>query len=234
LAYQQVVNLLSSGDPSTIPLVADVIEASLDSHLRTAERNVYTAFVAASRSAASSTNTPTAAPMSIATLLDAQTKYQRGILTDPNEGTPEGEDGVVAVLTSQGIADLRDEVRAAETSLWANPNTDLGVFNLAPDTARSGFRGAIAGVPLFQGEDSMMSTANTGADAVGALFRQGRGGTGEPGSVRGAIELCLAFEPVIEYSYDPDAGLAYVHSRYGHVAAITTQAHIVKIVYDVD
>jgi len=229
LSYQQVVDRVSSGDPSTIPLIADCVTASADAHMRKVEREVFAAGATLSRSRSSSANNPTAAAASVNLLIDAMTDYRIGIVGTPNEGSPLAGDPVF-LLNQKQTSDIVKDVVANGNDLWANPGADIGFFTRFGNVTRDGLVGSVMGAPIYACENKLMAKANTGnADNVGLLIRPGSGPT-ENNDSRGAIEVCIGFEPVIEYSYDADTGLAYIHSRMAFAAKVHTQAHGIKIV----
>jgi len=219
---------IASGDPSSIPLAAWAVEELYQSHLLRAETDALALFSSASESAASSGNTPTAAPLSFAVLLDAQMK-----ILDNN---PESED-IAFMVEEQGVADLRALAAggsgAALSTLFTS-GTNLDFFAHRPDVGKTGARGGFAGMPIFSCNKAIMATANSAADRVGAVIVVGRGETATAGSIRGFAEFCERFEPDIGFEYDLGSDTLKAIGRWAWDVEEHTDEHIVKLVYDVD
>lgn len=87
------------------------------------------------------------------------------------------------------IRTLRSDLTSAATSadgVVFNTQADASFVNFLSDGARTGLKGSLLGVPMFQLAPSLRLTANTGADVVGALVARGQGVPGQPGALNGA------------------------------------------------
>lgn len=223
----QVIAAIESGDPSTLPIVEEAVALSIDAHLRAAEAAALALTNGLSR-VAGVTNTT----LSVATVLDAQTRLLNGDTTSIVSGKPAHEE-MVLVIDEIGVLHLRAQLAsgtgAALSGLWANPQSDLSLFNLQPDTDRSGFRGALAGTPIFAADSAMMVT--TASDIQGALILVGRGATAEPGSQRGFAEFCEGHAPSVEFARDVRSDILSVPSRWEWVVVEHTDLHGVQVLY---
>ena len=225
---QQAMALVRSGSPESIPLVAWAVEELYQSHLLRAETDALTLLSSISDSAASSGNTPTAAPASFAMLLEGLFKIV--------ENNTESED-YVFVLEEQGVADLRalaaGGTGAALSTLFTSGN-QLDFFAHRPDVSKTGARGGFAGIPIMSANKSIMPTANSAADRVAAIIVAGRGETGAAGSVRGFAEFCERYSPDIGFDYDLESDTLKAIARWATDVEIHTNEHACKLLYDVD
>jgi hypothetical protein len=225
--FDGVVAAINAGDPSALPIVADAVTQSFDAHLRAAERLGLGLFSGLSRSAGTSTQVLT--PLAI---IDAQTKLLGGDLASSVQGKPEHEEMII-MLDEIGVGQLRNNLATGSgsgiASLWANPQTDLSIFSLSPDTNRSGLRGGYAGTAIYAC-DSVLQL-DDGTDRTGAIFCVGRGAAGDVGGQRGFAEFCEGHAPAIQFDYDAKAGVLNVVADWEWVVGEHTDLHGVKIVY---
>lgn len=223
----QVIAAIESGSPESLPIVEEAVALSIDAHLRAAEAAGLALASGLSR-VSGTTNTV----LTVATVLDAQTKLLNGDTTSLVSGKPAHEEAVL-VIDEIGVSHLRAQLAsgtgAALSGLWANPQSDLSIFNIAPDTDRSGFRGALAGTPIFAADAAMMVTNAT--DIFGMLVLVGRGATAEPGSQRGFAEFCEGHAPSVEFMRDVRSDILSVPSRWEWAVAEHTDLHGVQVLY---
>lgn len=224
----QAMQLINSGSPEAIPLVAWAVEELYQSHLLRAETDALALFPSISDSAPSSGATPTAAPASFAMLIDALMK-----IVDNNTET---EDYAI-VVEEQAMADFRTLAASgsgAALSTLFTSGMNLEFFAHRPDASKSGFRGTFAGLPIYSANKAIMEDANSAADRVGAIIVVGRGETGAPGSRRGFAELCERYSPDVQFSYKPETDTLAAFARWATDLEIHTNEHAVKLVYDID
>jgi hypothetical protein len=223
----QVIAAIASGSPESLPIVQDAVALSIDAHLRAAEAAVGGLATSISRTAGATNTT-----LSIATILDAQTKLLNGDTTSVVSGKPAHEE-MVLVVDEIGVGHLRTLLAggtgAALSGLWANPQTDLSIFNLAPDTSRTGLRGGVAGTAIYAADSAAMVT--TATDINGMLILVGRGETGAPGSQRGFAEFCEGHAPSVEFERDARSDILSVPSRWEWVVGEHTDLHAVRVLY---
>jgi hypothetical protein len=224
VARDQVIGLIQSGSPESLPLVRDAMTEVLEAHYLRAETDALALFSGASESAGA-----TGQPMSFAYALEALLK-----LLDNNPATED----LVFMLEEQGVADMRTEAitgsGAGIAAIFGSTQADLSFFNHRPDASRNGFRGSFAGVPIYAPNKAIMPTANAAADRVSALIVAGRGETGAPGSVRGFAEMVERYAPSLGFQYDLREDALDAIGRWCHAVGEHTDEHIVKIVYDID
>lgn len=223
----QVIALIASGSPESLPIIADAVALSVDAHLRAAEAAVGGLATGISRTSGA-TNTV----LSVATILDAQTKLLNGDTTSTVSGKPAHEE-MVLIADEIGVGHIRSQLAsgtgAALAGLWANPQTDLSIFNLAPDTSRTGLRGGVAGTAIYAADSVAMVTDAT--DINGMLILVGRGETGAPGSQRGFAEFCEGHTPSVEFTRDARSDILSVPSRWEWVVGEHTDLHAVRVLY---
>lgn len=224
---EQVISLIASGSPESLPIIADAVTLSLDAHLRAAE-----SAIGALASGISRTSGTSGATLSIATILDAQTKLLNGDTTSTVSGKPAHEE-MVLIADEIGVGHIRAQLAsgsgAALAGLWANPQTDLSIFNLAPDTSRTGLRGGVAGTAIYAADS--VALVSDATDIRGMLMLVGRGETGAPGSQRGFAEFCEGHAPSVEFQRDARSDILSVPSRWEWVVAEHTDLHAVGVLY---
>ena len=146
---------------------------------------------------------------------------------------PENEDFVLALAPIQ-VSDLRTEIlslSSGSSAIWTS-QADASMSNFINDVSRNGLKGTVLGIPVYQMSSSIVQTANSGADVVGALMCRGVGAPDTPGSQRGA--LCFTeghapkFLPVLN-SLARSVSLAML---WEGVAFELTDKHGVPIVTD--
>lgn len=224
---EQVIASIASGSAESLPIVSEAVALSVDAHLRAAEAAIGGLATGISRTSGT-TNTV----LTVATILDAQTKLLNGDTTSLVSGKPAHEE-MVLIVDEIGVSHIRSQLAsgtgAALAGLWANPQTDLSVFNLAPDTSRTGLRGGIAGTAMYAADSVAMVTDAT--DINGMLILVGRGETGAPGSQRGFAEFCEGHAPSVEFHRDARSDILSVPSRWEWVVGEHTDLHAVRVLY---
>lgn len=223
----QVIAAVEAGNEDAIGLIKLAASLVSDAHFRAAEIETLALANGISRTVGT-TNTP----MTIAKFLDAQTRLLNGDSTNPISGKPAHEE-MVAILDEIGVSQLRQELvsgtGSALSGLWANPQTDLGIFNLKPDTMREGLRGGIAGTAIYAADGALMP--QTGTDIVGMMILVGRGETGAPGSQRGFAEFCEGHNLRVEFSRDMMSDNIPVVGRWEWAVGEHTDLHGVRMLY---
>jgi hypothetical protein len=225
---EQVLAAIASGSPTSLPIIADVVQLSLDAHLRAAEESAANLAAGLSRTSGTTTN-----PLTAATFIDAQTKLMNGDTSSSVQGKPAHEE-MIAILDEIGVQHLRTELASASAglaALWSNPQADLSIFNVSPDTSRNGLRGAFAGTPVYAADGVLMPTANAAADRVGMLILRGSGAAGDPGSLRGFAEFCEGHAPSVEFQRDAKSDVLSCPSRWEWVVGEHTDLHGVRLLY---
>lgn len=221
VSRDQIIAAIQSNSAAVLPLVRDAMAEVLQAHYLRAETDALQLFPGISGSSGT-TNTA----LSFATMLDALTK----LLTN----NVESEDAVF-VLEEKGVGDLRALAVAGTgaplSTIFASSAADVAFFNHRPDASRNGFRGSFAGIPIYAANRSVMSTANAGVDRVAALIVAGRGGTGEPGSVRGFAELTERYAPSLGFQYDLGDDTLMGVGRWCWAVGEHTDEHGIKIIY---
>ena len=205
---QTVIQAIENGDPSTLPLVRHAVELSLDAHMRAAETAGLALATGISRTCGT-TNTV----LSVAALI---------------QGKPAHEE-MVAIVDEIMVGHIRAELQSSTTglaSLWANPNSDISVFNLTESA--DGIRGGVAGTALVAADGVLMPTNST--DRFGMLILVGRGETGAPGSQRGFAEFCEGHPPDVSFEMSKRADILSVPSRWEWVVGEHTDLHAVEII----
>ena len=221
LSRDQIIGAIQSNSAAALPLVRDAMAEVLQAHYLRAETDALQLFPGLSGSAGT-TNTA----LSFATMLDALTKLL--------QNNVESED-LVFILEEKGVADLRALAVAGSgaplSTIFASSSADVSFFNHRPDASRNGFRGSFAGIPIYAANRSVMSTANAGVDRVAALIVAGRGGTGEPGSVRGFAELTERYAPSLGFQYDLADDTLMGVGRWCWAVGEHTDEHGIRIIY---
>lgn len=215
-----VIAAIESGDPSTLPFLREQAELLYDAHFKRAEKDSLALFAGASKSAGTTT-----VALSFATFLSALFK----ILDDKPE-----HENIVAVLDEKGVNDLRTALITGSgtglASIWTD-GENVPFFRHVPDVSRSGYRGAVMGVPLYTGDKSLMTTANAGADRVGAMLCVGRGETAAPGSMRGFAEFCEGHALAIQLDLDVQGDACDAIGRWETISVEHTDEHICQMIY---
>jgi hypothetical protein len=218
----EVIAAIESGDPAALPFLREQAEALFDSHLQRAEKDSLALFSGASKSAGTTT-----ADLSFATFLDALYK----LLDDKPE-----HENIVAMFDELGVKDLRTALITGSgtglASIWTDAD-NVPFFRHVPDAARTGYRGACMGVPVYTADKSLMTTANAGADRVGALFCIGRGETGTPNSFRGFAEFCEGHALAIQLELDMLGDAADAVGRWETASVEHTDEHITQVIYGI-
>jgi hypothetical protein len=220
---EQVINAIENGDPSVLPLVRHAVDLSLDAHMRAAETATLALSTGISRTCGT-TNTV----LSVAAFIDGQTKLLNGDTTSSVQGKPEHEE-MVAIVDEIMVGHLRAELQSSTTglaSLWANPQSDVSIFNLSENA--DGIRGGLAGTALIAADGVLMPTNST--DRFGALVLVGRGETGAPGSQRGFAEFCEGHAPDVSFEMSKRSDVLSVPSRWEWVVGEHTDLHAVQII----
>lgn len=218
----EVIQAIKSGDPRALPMLSSIAEEIIDAHYRALERS---ALATASGFSQSGGTTNTAA--SFVGLLDAQTT-----LLDTNK--PEHRT-IVAFLGGKGIGDLRTELingDAAASNLFSNGYGQefLNSLGGASPSASTPF-GNILGMPILEADSALMPTANAAVDKVGMIICVGRGQTGTPGSMRGALEFCEGHELDVQLAFDMEGDVAKAIGRYEWDLKEHTDEHGVGFIY---
>lgn len=217
----QVISAIQSGSPAALPLVRDAMAEVLQAHYLRAETDSLGLFSGLSESSGTTNTT-----LSFATMIDAMTK-----LLDNNV---ESED-IVFVIDEIGVSHLRTLAAsgggAALSAIFGGGGADLSFFNHRADASRNGLRGGFAGVPIFAANKNIMATANAGVDRVGAVIVAGRGGAGEPGSVRGFAELTERYAPSLGFQYDLADDTLMGVGRWCWAVAEHTDEHGGRLIY---
>jgi hypothetical protein len=218
---EQVIQAVTSENPAVLPLVNLAVQEILAMHYKRAERETLELFSGASESVNNAGN-----PFTFAMLIEGLMK-----LTDNNTA----HEDYVAVIETIATFDLRSLAAggsgAALSSLF-NTTEDLNFFKHNPDVSRTGFRGSFAGIPLFEADKALMATANGAADRVGAMFALGSG-PADSGK-RGFAEFCERGRPIVQFVHDPRSNILEAIGRWPWVVGEHTDAHILKMIYDID
>tara|TARA_Y100000361_G_scaffold153876_1_gene177025 strand:+ start:5036 stop:6004 length:969 start_codon:yes stop_codon:yes gene_type:complete len=127
-------------------------------------------------------------------------------------------DDLALVLAPRQVQDLRAAVTSSSNSAAVFSTDIQSITSYRPDNSTNGLIGAFMGVPVYQLSQSVVNTANAGADVEGALIQVGRGSAvnGQRGSVciveGSALAMTVdhdmskrSFE--LQATYEFDAGL---------------------------
>lgn len=220
-SYEQVKEAIRNGSPQVIPALVEIYAEILAAHADALERATLASYVSASESAGT-TNTV----LSFATLIDAKTKVL--------DNNPDHY-GLVAVISQIGLAQLQLELLSSSTGLAAVWGSGLAAGFLAAiggaDAAPAVSAGnSIADMPIYVAAKSLMSTANSAVDTVGAVHLLGRGVTAAPGSLRGHAEICEGHAPSMSLDLDESADIAKAIGRYEWDVEEHTDQHICKLI----
>ena len=132
------------------------------------------------------------------------------------------------VLAPRQIADLRTALTTATGTIWS---TDIqSIMERSPDTSKTGLQGAFLGVPTYTLSNSIVNTANAGADVVGALIPVGRG---DPVAGQAGAVVIVEGEPLF-YSFETDNSKRSVEIQavWEWAAGLRATDYGVKIVTD--
>ncbi len=188
----QAIAAVVSGAPESVPFLRTAAALVREAHLRRAETDALLGFASLSETAGAGN-----AALTFANILTA--------LFNVLDNNPENEDFVI-VIEEKGVNDLRSLLISGSgaplSSIWANPNSDISLFQHVPDASRAGLRGSVLDIPVFAADKAIMTTANAGVDRVGALFAYGRGATATPGSKRGYAEFCEGYQLSLGFEFN--------------------------------
>jgi hypothetical protein len=119
--------------------------------------------------------------------------HEEAIFTLNTQELPHGQ--FVACYTPRQVSDLRREI-AITGGGFDGPLRNMDVGH--PGDAMNGFQFVLLGVPVFEISNSLVNTANSGADVDGAMFLWGQGdpdqGEGRPGALAYVEGRPLYFE----------------------------------------
>lgn len=124
------------------------------------------------------------------------------------------------------------DLRAAITSSTAPVfSTDIqSVTTVRPDMSLDGLRGAFMGIPVYEISNSVVQTANAGADVVGALVIRGRGEA--TAATSGTLVICEGENLYFSFEADNSARAVEVQAVYEFDAGLRATDMGVQIVTD--
>lgn len=221
---EQAIAAIENGSPEAIPFLKSAAAGVREAHLRRAETDALLGFAGLSETAGT-TNTA----LTFATVLSS--------LFNVLDNNPENEEFVI-VIEEKGVNDLRTLLAAGSTAslaaMWANPNSDISLFQHIPDASRSGLRGSVLDIPVFAADKTIMTTANAAVDRVGALFAMGRGATATPGSLRGYAEFCEGYMLSLGFEFNLLSDDVDVVGRWKWIVGEHTDEHGCELIYKKD
>lgn len=127
-------------------------------------------------------------------------------------------------LGAQQVYDLQTRVMASDASRgWWSADTSF--LNKRPDASREGLQGSVLGLPVYEPDEALMTTANTGADLVGALIARGVGDVGPTTPLQNMGSVLAVFGSDLmatAQAGDLARSVRLVVSQPGAVGAIST------------
>lgn len=111
---------------------------------------------------------------------------------------------------------------------WFNQG-DVSFLNHTPDAARNGYQGTVMGLPIYVGNHDLRTTANTGADVIGALVCVGQG---TPEQQKGAFVYVEGDAMRYDLDRDPSARNAELIAIQEYAVALLDDNQGVGIVTD--
>lgn len=224
MTREAAIAAVVAGAPEAVPFLRTAAALVREAHMRRAETDALLGFAGLSETAGT-TNTA----LTFATILSS--------LFNVLDNNPENEEFVI-VIEEKGVNDLRTLLQAGSTSslanVWANPNSDISLFQHFPDASRSGLRGSVLDIPVFAADKAIMTTANAGVDRIGALFAIGRGATATPGSLRGYAEFCEGYQLSMGFEFNLLSDDIDVVGRWKWIVGEHTDEHGCEIIYKKD
>ena len=131
-------------------------------------------------------------------------------------------------LAPAQLFDLRSAITSSTATIFS---TDVqSIINVTPDLSLDGLRGSLFGIPVYEMSQSVVATANAGADVVGALIIRG---SGEPtSSDYGTLVVCEGC--ALHYTFDADMSkrAAEIQINYEFDVGLRAADLGVKIVTD--
>ncbi len=221
---EQCIAAVQNGSPEAVPFLRQAAALILEAHRRAAETAALLALAGLSETAGAGN-----AALTFANILTA--------LFNVLDNNPEHEDFVI-VIEEKGTNDLRSLLIAGSgaplSSVWANPNSDISLFQHIPDASRSGLRGSVMDIPVFAADKAIMTTANVGVDRVGGLIAMGKGATATAGSLRGFAEFCEGYAPSLGFNFNLLSDDVDVVGRWKWIVGEHTDEHGCGLIYKKD